>query len=38
MSIETGRLSTLDFLELVLKAIQNVEEEQVVKLPAEVRW
>ena len=32
MGMETGRLSTLDSLELVLKAIQNVKEEQMVKI------
>ena len=31
VGMETGRLSTLDSLELVLKAIQNVKEEQMVK-------
>ena len=38
VGMETGRLSTLDSLELVLKAIQNVKEEQMVKLPAEAKW
>ena len=31
VGMETGRLSSLDSLELVLKAIQNVKEEQMVK-------
>ena len=31
MGMETGRLSTLNPLELILKAIQNVKEDEMVK-------